>query len=293
MPSLSVMVLGDSMADWLAYGLEEAFTDSPEIGVVRKAKARSGLIRYEARSDLDWWHVARDLLSKEKVDYVVMMMGLEDRTSIRESQVEKKKAEAAKEAKDAKPGDAKPDEAKNDAKQEDDETPSIAAPEPKRGASASGVIEFRTERWEQIYTKRIDDTIAALKSKGVPVLWVGLPSIRGTRSTADVVYLNDLYRARAERAGAVYIDVWDGFVDEAGKFSNFGPDYEGQMRRLRSSDGVFFTKIGALKLAHYVEREIRRYMSNKVPVAFPATPVGPIPDAKSKVRPVAGPVVPL
>ena len=97
----------------------------------------------------------------------------------------------------------------------------------------------------------------------MPVFWVGLPSIRGPKSTADAVYLNDLYRARAERAGAVYIDVWDGFVDEAGKYSNFGPDYEGQMRRLRSSDGVFFTKYGALKLAHYVEREIRRYMNNR------------------------------
>ena len=38
------------------------------------------------------------------------------------------------------------------------------------------------------------------------MFWVGLPSIRGAKSTADTVYLNDLYRARAERAGVVYID---------------------------------------------------------------------------------------
>jgi hypothetical protein len=88
--------------------------------------------------------------------------------------------------------------------------------------------------------------------------------------------------------------LWDGFVDEAGKYSNYGPDYEGQTRRLRSSDGVFFTKYGARKLAHYVERELRRFMSNRVPVALPSGPVGPLPDeAKSAVRPVAGPVVPL
>ena len=146
----------------------------------------------------------------------------------------------------------------------------------------------------QVYSQRIDDTIAALKSKGVPVFWVGLPSIRGTNSTADAVYLNDLYRARAERAGIVYIDVWDGFVDEAGKYSNYGPDYEGQIRRLRSGDGVYFTKYGARKLAHYVEREIRRYMSNRAVVALPSGPIGPLPGAgKSAVRPLAGPVVPL
>jgi hypothetical protein len=159
----------------------------------------------------------------------------------------------------------------------------------------SGAVEFRTDQWAEIYSKRIDETIAALKSKGVPVLWVGLPSIRGTKATADAVYLNDLYRARAERAGAIYIDIWDGFVDETGKYSNFGPDYEGQMRRLRSQDGVFFTKSGALKLAHYVEREIRRHMNSRVtPIALPAGPVPPAAtDGKPAARPVAGPVVPL
>lgn len=169
----------------------------------------------------------------------------------------------------------------------------MIAPVSESGKKLNGVIEFRSEQWEKIYSRRIDETIAALKSKGVPVFWVGLPSIRGTRSTADAAYLNDLYRSRAERAGIVYIDLWDGFVDEAGKYSNYGPDYEGQTRRLRLSDGVFFTKYGALKLAHYVEHELQRYMNNRVPVALPSGPVGPAAEEKQAARPLAGPVVPL
>ena len=43
--------------------------------------------------------------------------------------------------------------------------------------------------------------IAALKSKGVPIIWVGLPTIRGTKSTSDMGYLDELYRGRAEKAG--------------------------------------------------------------------------------------------
>ena len=74
-------------------------------------------------------------------------------------------------------------------------------------------------------------------------------------------FLNELYRSRAEKAGIVYVDVWDGFVDEAGKFTPQGPDYRGQIRRLRTSDGVHFTKFGARKLALYVEREIERSLS--------------------------------
>jgi hypothetical protein len=305
-PTTSIVVMGDAMADWLAYGLEDAFGDAPEIGILRKNKLNSGLLRYDVKGDLDWWHVAKDLLATEKPNYVVMMLGLSDRQNIRErdlaKEAEKKakeadKKEADKKEADKKDGDKKAAEAapaEQDAKKEADEGDDIVALEPQRGKRATGVIEFRSEQWAQIYSRRIDDTIAALKSKGVPVFWVGLPSVRGTKSTADMVYLNDLYRGRAEKAGAVYIDVWDGFVDESGKFATFGPDFEGQNRRLRSADGVFFTKYGARKLAHYVEREIRRYMANRGPIALPSGPVAPMPsDGKPAARPLAGPVVPL
>jgi len=292
-PTTSVVVLGDAMADWLAYGLEDALSDSPEIAIIRKNKNHSGLLRYEAKGDLDWWHVARDTLAQEKANYVVMMLGVSDRQNIRERDLAKEADKKKGKDQADKPAAEKDAQSKNQV--EEQEQGGIVALESQPGKKASGVIEFRTDQWAEIYSKRIDETIAALKSKGVPVFWVGLPSIRGTKSTADAVYLNDLYRARAERAGVVYIDVWDGFVDEAGKYSNFGPDYEGQMRRLRSSDGVFFTKSGALKLAHYVDREIRRYMNSRAtPVALPSGSLAPVvPDGKPAARPVAGPVVPL
>jgi uncharacterized protein len=309
-PTTSVVVLGDGMADWLAYGLEDAFSDTPEVGIIRKNKQNSGLLRYEAKSDLDWWREARDILSHENANYVVMMLGLSDRQSIRERDIAKEadKKDAEKKEADKKDGDKKEaDKAAKDtqaktgdttaAKQaapESAEQATIATPQTPRARTGNGTFEFRSDEWEKVYTRRIDDTLAALKSKGVPVFWVGLPSIRGAKSTADVSYLNDLYRARAERAGVVYIDVWDGFVDEGGKYTNFGPDYEGQTRRLRSGDGVYFTKYGARKLAHYVERELRRYMSNRVPVALPSGPIEPVPgDNKPAARPLAGPVVPL
>jgi len=292
-PTTSIVVMGDGMADWLAYGLEDAFSDTPEVAVVRKNKVHSGLLRYEQKNDLDWWHVARDMLAQEKANYVVMMLGVSDRQSIRERDLAKENEKKKDKEQAAKPGTEKDAQNKD---QTDEQEQAIVTQEPQSpGKKASGVIEFHTDPWAEIYSKRIDETIAALKSKGVPVFWVGLPSIRGPKSTADAVYLNDLYRARAERAGVVYIDIWDGFVDEGGKYSNFGPDYEGQIRRLRSNDGVYFTKSGALKLAHYVEREIRRYMNSRVtPVALPSGPVAPAtPDGKPAARPLAGPVVPL
>ena len=118
--------------------------------------------------------------------------------------------------------------------------------------------------------------IGVLKTKGVPVLWVGLPALRGPKATSDMLFLDSLYRESASKAGITYVDVWDGFVDEAGRFMQQGPDFEGQTRRLRTGDGVFFTKPGARKLAHYVDREIKRLLANRaLPVALPSDPGTP------------------
>ena len=304
-PTTSIVVIGDDMADWLGYGLEDVFSDTPEIRVVRKNKLNSGLLRYDAKGDLDWWHVARDTVAQEKADYVVMMLGIGDRQDIREKDLAKEADTRAKDqqAKDqaAKDPQAKDPQAKEEAEKKGGQKPAKtndadenATPSAQRAKKTGGSAEFRSEEWEKVYSRRIDDTIAALKSKGVPVIWVGLPPIRGARSSGDTAYLNELYRARAERAGIKYVDVWDGFVDEAGKYSNYGPDYEGQVRRLRSSDGVFFTKAGAIKLARYVEQELSRYMSNRVPVALPSGPFEATPsESKPTERPLMGPVIPL
>jgi hypothetical protein len=171
---------------------------------------------------------------------------------------------------------------------------SAAASKPKRRAPRAH--EFRSERWAELYAQRIDEAIAGLKRKGVPVLWVGLPAILGTKSTSDMLYLNDLYRTRAERAGIVYVDVWDGFTAESGRYSSFGPDVDGQRRRLRSPDGVFFTKYGARKLAHYVERELKRVIGTRpVPVALPGPedPSNTLTPGAPAARPLAGPIMPL
>jgi hypothetical protein len=111
------------------------------------------------------------------------------------------------------------------------------------------------------------------------------------------LFLDSLYREAAGKAGITYVDVWDGFVDEAGRFLQQGPDFEGQSRRLRSNDGVYFTKAGARKLAHYVEREITRLLAARsAPIALPTEPATPDANAlpgQPAPRPLAGPILPL
>ena len=55
-----------------------------------------------------------------------------------------------------------------------------------------------------------------------------------------------------------FIETWNGFTDKSGRFSAYGPDMTGQVKRLRADDGIHFTMRGYLKLANYVEKELRR-----------------------------------
>jgi len=336
----NVLVLGDAMADWLAYGLEDAYTEQPDMGVIRRHKTVSGLIRYQPKGDpADWAAAAKAILPGEKPDVIVVMLGLNDRVSLREPEKSDAKAgeksgdkadkksdkKDARGKTDGKPGDAKSDDAdagktqdktqeKNQDKTQDKpqekmldaelpqddaadngDIPQVIAPE--KGRTANGVVEFHDDRWVELYNKKIDEMITVLKSKGVPIIWVGLPAVRGAKATADMLFLDSLYREASAKAGITYVDVWDGFVDEAGRFLQQGPDFEGQIRRLRSYDGVYFTKAGARKLAHYAEREITRILASRsAPIALPSEPATP--DASAQPgqpapRPLAGPIVPL
>ena len=81
----NVLVLGDAMADWLAYGLEDAYAEQPDMGVIRRHKTVSGLIRYQPKGDpADWAAAAKTILPVEKPDVIVVMLGLNDRISLRE-----------------------------------------------------------------------------------------------------------------------------------------------------------------------------------------------------------------
>ena len=175
-PSTTVIVVGESMADWLAYGLEEVYADNQQIGVTRNIRQYSGLVHYEPRNEtLQWPQAIKDALAAEKPAAIVVMLGLNDRTALRERVAPPKPVQ--------QPQDGKPD-SKQDGKSDGKSTPQTASgaeqkPDERRsirGIRAPSVAyEFRSDQWAQAYKKRIDAMMTTLKSKGVPVLWVGLP----------------------------------------------------------------------------------------------------------------------
>lgn len=248
-PTTFVLVLGDNLAEWLAYGLKEAFEDIPELGVTDRTRLSSGLARPEFH---DWVRGIPEVLAQEaKVDFIVMMIGSNDRQALR---------------------------ADRDS------------------------VDPDSDRWRELYAQRVDQAMQAMKARGVPVYWVGLPPLRGQRSSVHAARINEIVKERAQKNGVTFIDVWNGFVDEHGNYTQFGPDFAGQVRRLRTGDGVHFTAAGARKLALFVEPDLRRDLLGRITPAAPQTPAAEPPAPEASLpgaplpvppRPLAGPVLPL
>jgi uncharacterized protein len=119
-------------------------------------------------------------------------------------------------------------------------------------------LKFGTEEWREAYGERAEALIKQLRAANVATYWVGLPVMRSPDQTSNAEKLNDVFREKAFINGAKYVDTWSGFVDESGRYSAYGPDMTGQSKRLRADDGLHFTMRGYLKLAHFVEQEMRK-----------------------------------
>ena len=157
-------------------------------------------------------------------------------------------------------------------------------------------VDVRSERWKEIYGQRVEDLAAIFRDHKIPLVWVGLPIMRNERLSNDILYFNQIYKERATKAGAIYVDTWDAFVDDKGQYDPYGPDVNGQNVKLRTGDGVHFTKAGALKLAHFAEGDLRRAANDARPASefaaiAPALPVANAPAPETTPH-VASPAKP-
>jgi hypothetical protein len=199
-----ILVIGDFVADGIAWGLDQTFAQEPKLAIVDDANTNSGL----ARNDYYDWNVELPkALNQEKPDIVVIALGANDRQEMR---------------------------------------------------NGSERIAPHSDAWEQAYVQRIKGLTGTLKVYGRPFFWVSAPPMRASASSHDMAYLNEFYKPPVAEAGGYFIDIWDGFTSDEGNYISSGPDVNGQLRALRMGDGISFTRAGRLKLAFYVEREIRR-----------------------------------
>lgn len=141
-----------------------------------------------------------------------------------------------------------------------------------------------SDAWKTEYQARTEKLSKALSQTGVPFVWVGVPSFKSPSMLKDMLDFNDFYRAAAEGTKAEFVDIWDGFVDEAGAYMQTGPDINGQPVRLRNDDGINLTAAGKRKVAFYAEKPLAKLLgSAATPGVATALPAAPLTDADKPV----------
>lgn len=118
----------------------------------------------------------------------------------------------------------------------------------------------QTEQWLKEYTARVTAFADKLKASKVPFIWVGLLPFKSPAMTSDMLVFSDIQEKATEAAGGTFVDIWGGFVDDNGAFTVTGPNINGQSVKLRSSDGINFTRDAKRKIAFYVEKPLNQIL---------------------------------
>ncbi len=128
------------------------------------------------------------------------------------------------------------------------------------GAPAAAEIgPFGTGSWVREYRRRVGGLIDDMAARGVFVVWLGLPITRSDVQSERFEVLNRIYRSEArERPGeAAYVDTWALFQDENGGYTEYLPDKDGDLVKVRTGDGVHFDRAGGDRIAWRVVAALR------------------------------------
>ena len=92
------------------------------------------------------------------------------------------------------------------------------------------------------------------------MVWIGLPPMKNSKISDDLVAMNEIYKESVQRNGGAYVDIWPGFVDDENRYTPDGPDVDGEPAKLRTNEGIFFTRAGSRKVAFFADTEIKRIL---------------------------------
>ena len=126
--------------------------------------------------------------------------------------------------------------------------------------------QFNKE-WLKMYEANVASFAKQLAGTGLPIIWVGMPPVRGPKTTATLASTNKIFKQQAQGIGGRFVEIWSDFADEKGVYVETGPDVNGQQAQLRAHDGYGFSEAGGDKVTFYVKRQLDRFFAGTGVVA--------------------------
>ncbi|WP_157217004.1 SGNH/GDSL hydrolase family protein [Flavisphingomonas formosensis] len=122
------------------------------------------------------------------------------------------------------------------------------------------VQELMSDGWKKIIGDRIDHFVAAARSTGAFVYWVGLPVMRDADMDKNMRAMNAFYAARMKALGVPFIDTRPLSVDAEGKYNAYLPNPKtGEPQLMRTPDGLHMIGVGYQRITAGLVARIKAY----------------------------------
>ena len=116
-----------------------------------------------------------------------------------------------------------------------------------------------TPEWTAEYTARLTDFVTQLRNANKPTIWVGLPPMEAPSYAKAINQISEMHKLASFAGGAEFLDIYERFASEEGKYTTHGPDLNGNRVRMRKDDGIHLSAAGADKLAFYLSQTLKLY----------------------------------
>lgn len=117
-------------------------------------------------------------------------------------------------------------------------------------------LPFGTPGWDAELGRRVEDLVELVQSRGARFIMVGMPMMRERRFSKRMQHVNEVIQRSVERSGGRFVATWD-LSGLNGKYKS-SVTVEGATHLLRQSDGVHFTRAGAIYMARKVTERLER-----------------------------------
>ena len=137
----------------------------------------------------------------------------------------------------------------------------------------NGRAVYGTDKWNTIYTKRIQDFIGIATTQGAEFVNLGMPVMRSKRFSRKMKKLNGITQKATEAVGGVYLETWDLAADAKGGYRKTVV-IKGKTRLMRQADGIHYTRYGGRYVAGRLLKRINDHFAIE---AKPPAPSDSIP----------------
>lgn len=112
------------------------------------------------------------------------------------------------------------------------------------------VYEPETPEWQAEYRTRVAVLMDQLADAGHRVYWMGLPIPQSEKMVRRFSIMNAIYEEEAAVRDAVtFVPTWELFANDAGVYSEYLRDDDGDLVDMRLNDGIHLTTAGAYRAA--------------------------------------------